>query len=177
MTKPARKHQDAIKPDLGTKERRAKGDVRITDALARSERKAQARSPLDRLKDSGKIDDALHQAGQKYAEHVHYAGLAGVARTADLLATGGGSGCTYGMAATEFQAHHRKEYRKAVQALGKWRASQFQAFVCGDCSLEKVGNLMGETNKHQAIAAAREMIIGKLHLLVDLWGMRAQDSA
>jgi hypothetical protein len=169
----ARKRKPQVEAiDYGTKERRAKGDVIVNDTPSRTERRgAVVCPPLDRLRNSGRIDDALHRAGEKYLEHRYNAGQSGVARTANLQGVGGGGDCNYGMAATEWQAHHLQEFRKAVQALGKWNSVAFEMFIIDECSLETVGRFMGERDKKVQIATARTMVEAKLARLADLWGL------
>lgn len=169
MTKPARK--EPVRNDGPTKERRSKGDVGHND-LPRSVRIYSVATPLDRLLRTGGIEKAHHQAGKRYAEHCHHAGLTGTPKSADLNAVGGGSDCTYGMAANEFQANHRLEYRNACRIIGKWRSAAFEDIVVHDTPLEDTGYTMGQTNKKQAIAAAREMLLGKLEALAVHWGYK-----
>lgn len=174
MTKPAK--QQPNRNDGPTKERKAKGDT-VYAGLGKSDRVYSAVTPLDRMLKAGWIDRPMHEAGKRYARHVYESGIAGVPKSANLDGAAGGGDCTYGMAANEHQAFHRQEYRKAVQAVGSWRCAAFQLFVCHDCPLEEVGYRMGETNKKQAVAAAREMIKGKLFTLAVLWGLKMDNAA
>jgi hypothetical protein len=166
MTKPARK-PEPIRADIGTKERRARGDVRVS-GVGKSERKAEVISPLQRMRNAGYICTGLHEAGKRYARHRHYAGLSGHPKSADLLATGGGTG---GMSEGEAAAYHWAEYGQASKTVGKWRSRPFEALVCDDEPLEAVGRMMGETNKPQAVAVARFMVRERLCWLCDLWGI------
>ena len=166
--------QPATEPAMApTAERiaQAGGGVVHGDDPRAGQRLYSVRSTVDRMLDKGAIDAAMHQAAQRYAGHWYAAGVAGVPPTVDLNRTSGGGVNTYGMAASEVQAYHREQYRQAVQTVGKWRYVAFEAVVCHGETLESVGRGMGEQNTAQAIAAAREMVKGKLHALACMWGL------
>jgi hypothetical protein len=61
----------------------------------------------------------LLEAGKRYYEHWYLAGLNGLGAI-DLTRAGGGDGSpACGMPTTEAAAHHRREFRAALDALGK----------------------------------------------------------
>ena len=155
-----------------TEERQRRGDITKADkSRKKSEHIYSVVSPLDRLLRQGVIDTGQHTAGQRFAKHHYYAGLTEHMGSVDLNAVRGASETSYGMPTSEFMADQRREYRDAIQAIGSWRSTAFQLFVCGDCSLEETGYRMGLTNRVQAVAAAREMVCGKLAMLCELWGI------
>lgn len=169
-----RARSDIVRP---TRERRRKGDVGKNNKPSDAEAIYSVSTPLDRLYEAGHIDEPQHTAGQRFARHVHHAGLSGAPRTADLNAVSGGAENTYGMASSEAQAHHRQEYRRAMECIGKWRSAAFLAFVVDGDALEKVGRQMGETNKAQAVAAAREMVKDRLTRLAEMWAPKKRRRA
>ena len=75
------------------------------------------------------------------------------------------------MARTENQVFHRRQYREAVQALGKTRAYVLDCSICREILLEKVGYALGWTSRAQAYAAAAEQMKNALDELCRLWGV------
>ena len=127
-------------------------------------------SPLERAHLRKAVSQAQYDAGVKYRLHWHHAGLAGNMGSADMNRVfGGETWC--GMPKSEFEAHHRQQYRRAVQTLGKSTAKLLDDLVCHETSIETVGYSLGWGSKPQAIAAAMERLRMGLDQLCTLWGM------
>ena len=75
------------------------------------------------------------------------------------------------MARSEKQAHHRDQYRKAVEALGYRSRATIENVVCAEQSLVAAGLALGWDSKPQAIAAATEMLRDAGYRLARLWGI------
>ena len=110
-------------------------------------------------------------AGVKYRLHWHRGGLEAGIRTVDFNRTGGGPNGLAGMPATEDQVHHRRQWRQANDWIGQRGQIVLETVGCEDDSLEQAGYKLGEKNKPQAIAAARQILLGALDKLCDEWGI------
>jgi hypothetical protein len=129
-------------------------------------------NPLDRALRKGIISGAEHSALSKYHHHWHHAGLESGVGSADLNRVfASDPGSMSGMAKTEAQAHHRKQWRDARAALGHRAGIVIDNIVCAGHSLETAGFSIGWTNKPQAIAAATEMLRDAGYRLAKLWGI------
>jgi hypothetical protein len=128
--------------------------------------------PLDRMFARQAITGAEYAALQKYHHHWHCAGLEMSLVSADLNRVfASDPGSLSGMAKTEAQAHHRKQWRDARAALGLRVAIIVDSVACAGNSLEVAGYAVGWRSKPQAIAAATEMLRDGGYRLARLWGI------
>jgi hypothetical protein len=128
--------------------------------------------PLDRMFARQAITGAEYAALQKYHHHWHHAGLEMSLVSADLNRVfASDPGSLSGMAKTEAQAHHRKQWRDARASLGLRTGIVVDNVVCAGHSLEVAGFSIGWSNKPQAIAAATEAIRDAGYRLAKLWGI------
>lgn len=128
--------------------------------------------PLDRMFARNAITGAEYAALQKYHHHWHRAGLEMSLVSADLNRVFASDPASLsGMAKTEAQAHHRKQYRDARAALGHHTGIVVDNVVCAGHSMEVAGFSIGWTNKPQAIAAATERLRDAGYRLAKLWGI------
>lgn len=128
--------------------------------------------PLARMMQRDAIDPTEYAALQKYKHHWNSGGLESSPQSVDLnrifsMDPGGMSG----MAKTEGQAHHRQQYRKAREHLGSRQVILIDRVVLEDWTLEAAGATLGWRNRHQAVAAATEMIRDAGYRLARLWGI------
>jgi hypothetical protein len=138
-------------------------------------------SPLDRLysrltKRAGRRDEeelrAEYIALQKYRNHWFAAGLQSALGSADLnriFASDPGS--MSGMAKTEKQAHHRKEWRAAGTCLGHKPGIVVDNVVCAETSLEIAGWSIGYNSRTTAIVHAERILRESGRKLASLWGI------
>jgi len=128
--------------------------------------------PLDRMFARQAITGAEYAALQKYHHHWHHAGLEMSLVSADLNRVfASDPGALSGMAKTEAQAHHRKQWRDARKVLGLRVAIIVDSVACAGNSLEVAGYAVGWRSKPQAIAAATEMLRDGGYRLSKLWGI------
>ncbi len=90
-------------------------------------------TPLDRYLSRRSIDERQHKAGERLRSDWYTAGLE-PHTTANLLGSGGGGECAYGMARNEAQAIARESYRSALKALGIRLAPVLVVVCCEDRS-------------------------------------------
>jgi len=129
-------------------------------------------SPLDRAHKKGIISGAEHSALQKYRHHWYHAGQAPTISSLDLdRIFSGGEGGPAGMPKSEGQVFHRQCWRQAQACLGLRSSAIVDRFVCREENLEVCGNLIGWTNKPQAIAGAAELVKDAGYRLAKLWGI------
>ena len=128
--------------------------------------------PLDRMFARDAISGAEYAALQKYHHHWHHAGLEMGMGSVDLNRVfASDPGAFSGMAKTEAQAHHRKQWRDARALLGHRVGIVVDNVVCAGNSLEVAGFGVGWRSKPQAIAAATEMLRDGGYRLAKLWGI------
>jgi hypothetical protein len=128
--------------------------------------------PVSRMFNRKVITGAEYSALQKYHHHWHCAGLDMGVGTVDLnriFSTDPGS--MSGMAKTEAQAHHRREWRGARGLLGHRTGIVVDSVVCEGNTLQDAGSAIGWGSKPQAIAAATEAIRDAGYRLAKLWGI------
>lgn len=129
-------------------------------------------SPLDRMLNRDAITGSEYAALQKYHHHWHHAGLEATCGSVDLNRVFASEpGSLSGMAKTEAQAHHRKQWRDARALLGHRSGIVVDNVVCAGHTLEAAGWSVGWTSKPQAIAAATEMLRDAGYRLAKMWGM------
>lgn len=127
-------------------------------------------APLERLHGAKRLTDAQYNAATKFRHHWHNAGLAERYAVQNFMGVGGGTGWDM-MPASEFQAHHRDQYRKAVQTLGLKLSMVVEDIVCREIDLFSVGKKLNWMNEVQARAAVTELLRLALDKLADEWGM------
>jgi len=129
-------------------------------------------TPLDRMFNRDAIGGVEYAALQKYKHHWHHAGLEAGMGSVDLNRIfSSDPGSMSGMAKTEAQAHHRKQWRTAREHIGNRIAQIVDRVVCAEDTVENAGYRMGWRNKPQAIAAATEMLRDAGYRLAKLWGI------
>jgi len=157
-----------------TPERLAKaGDDVIRTVGAEGDRVVVMRdAPLDRMYSRHAIDPVEYQALQKLKLHWHCSGMPGAIRSADLnrVFAADLSAMSH-MAASEAQAHHRQQWRKAEAALSPRARIVVERVVCREQTLEFAGYALGAQSKPQATAAASELLRDAGYRLATLWGM------
>jgi len=150
----------------------AQGHVSIGDDQQGHRTYTMRDSPLDRAHKKGIISGAEHSALQKYRHHWYHAGQAPTISSLDLdRIFSGGEGGPAGMPKSEGQVFHRQRWREAQQCLGLRSSAVVDRFVCQEENLEMCGNLIGWTNKPQAIAGAAELVKDAGYRLAKLWGV------
>jgi hypothetical protein len=108
----------------------------------------------------------------KYRHHWHAAGLQDSIGSADLnriFASDPGS--MSGMAKTERQAHHRKQYREAREDIGHKPGIVVDNVVCAETSLEVAGWSIGYNSRTQARDKAEAILRECGQKLAKLWGV------
>ena len=129
-------------------------------------------SPLDRAHKKGIISGAEHSALQKYRHHWYHAGQASTIGSIDLdRVFSAEPSKRAGMPMSEGQVYHGQKWREAQQCLGMRSSAIVDRFVCQEENLELCGNLIGWTNKPQAIAGAAELVKDAGYRLAKLWGI------
>ncbi len=129
-------------------------------------------APLDRMYSRHAIDPVEYQALQKLKLHWHCSGMPGAIRSADLnrvFATD--LAAMSHMAASEAQAHHRQQWRRAQALLGPRALIVVERVVCREQTIEHAGYAIGMSTKHRANAAASELLRDAGYRLATLWGM------
>ena len=168
MAKPKRKDQPTQITIPPTPERMAKAEGYIH---ASKDGPFTVRdAPLERLHGSKRLTDAQYNAATKFRHHWHNAGLAERFAVQNFMGVGGGSGWDM-MPASEYQAHHRDQYRKAVQQLGLKLSMVVEDVVCREMDLFSVGKKLNWLNEVQARAAVTELLRLALDKLAEEWGL------
>lgn len=129
-------------------------------------------SPLDRMLARKAIDPVEYTALRRFHHHWYHAGLIPGVGSVDLnrVFAADPSGMS-GMAKSEAQAHHRRQYREACGLLGRRAQITVDNVVCSEQTLEVAGYGLGWPSKPQAIAAASEMLRDAGFRLAKLWGI------
>ena len=165
----------ATSPDYGpTVERLLKsaGNYTVGDDQQGGRIHTMRDQPLDRMYARQAISGAEYAALQKYHHHWHHAGLEMSLMSADLnriFASDPGS--LSGMAKTEAQAHHRKQWRDARALLGRRAAIVVDSVVCAGNSLEVAGYGVGYSSPYRARGAAAKHIQRAGDILRRFWGI------
>ncbi len=109
---------------------------------------------------------------QRYRHHWHHGGLEASIGSIDLdriFASDPSS--MSGMAKTERQAHHRKQYRDAVELLGWKPHIVVENIVCADTSIEIAGWAVGGNSRTQARDSAERILRESARKLAKHWGI------
>jgi hypothetical protein len=139
-------------------------------------------SPLDRLysrlakqaKSLGSQDGLRREytALTKYRHHWRAAGLQDSIGSADLNRVfASDPGSMSGMAKTEGQAHHRKQYRVARDEIGHQPGIVVDNCVCHENPMEVAGFALGYTSVFRAREAAERMLREAGRQLAGIWGI------
>ena len=175
MTKPARKPD--FKPDLGTKERQAKGDVRITDALAKSERKARAETSVERIANQKDVNGQPRlsaeqvEAARRY--YVCAAAYGFFGRYASMDMAREVFGASHGGDGAEWLEDRKREYIKATDLVSIRYRSAMHAIILRDETLTAAGKMMGGKGE-RAGQVALPVLIDTLDRLAAFFGLSAQ---
>lgn len=116
---------------------------------------------------------AEYVALQKYKHHWHRGGLEPSVGSVDLNRVfASDPGSMSGMAKTEGQAHHRKQYREAVDLLGWKPHIVVENVMCAEISLEQAGWAIGSfTSRTSARDGAERILRESGRKLAKLWGI------
>jgi hypothetical protein len=128
--------------------------------------------PLGRMLARSLITAGEYSALQKYHHHWHCAGLEMGVGTVDLnriFSTDPGS--MSGMAKTEAQAHHRKQWRAARDLIGHKTGIVVDNVICAGTSLEIGGYGIGYSSPFRAREAAMKHIQRAADMLERHWGL------
>lgn len=109
---------------------------------------------------------------QRYKHHWHHAGLESVMGSMDLnriFASDPGS--MSGMAKSERQAHHRKQWREARELLGHKPGIVVDNIVCAETSIEVAGWAIGYNSRTTARDNAERILRESARRLAKLWGI------
>jgi hypothetical protein len=108
----------------------------------------------------------------KYRHHWRSSGLEGALQSADLdrVFASDPAGSSH-MAKTERQAHHRQQYRNAVEKLGWKPHIVVDNVVCAETSLEVAGYSIGCNSRTSARDKAEEILRDCGRKLAKLWGV------
>lgn len=147
-------------------EKGATGTVRLNEA------------PLERLRKRGAISEDQYQAGYRFREIYHNAGLEAHYGSQDLNRIRSTDGPTYGMAASEFMANARGRYRAACDRLIDTSAVLIQVIhdiVCREHPPEEVGRFhLKENGRERAHVAGLTALRLGLDVLAKEFGIVAK---
>ncbi len=108
----------------------------------------------------------------KYHHHWRAAGLQDSIGSADLNRVFASDPSSMsGMAKTEHQAHHRKQYRDAVEHIGWKPHIVVDNVVCAGTSIEQAGWSIGYASRTQARDMAEQSLRDSARKLAKLWGI------
>ena len=170
------RRDDVIEPTLerlqkagDATEKGATGTVRISDA------------PLERLRKRGSITEDQYQAGYRFREIYHNAGLEAHYGSQDLNRIRSTDGPTYGMAASEFMANARKRYRKCVDVLldiNPTMVAIAHDVIVHEVTVEDVGRFqLKENGRQRAHVAGLSVLRVCLDVLAKEFGIVARRAA
>lgn len=128
-------------------------------------------SPLDRMKLRGAISDKRHGALSKYRHHWYHSGMQYPVGSVDLNRVFASDVFSMGcMPKSEGQAHHRRQYREAVQELGQMRSFIVEAVVCRELALHDVGRQFGHKSEWRAREYVHNELTTSADILCKRWG-------
>lgn len=140
-------------------------------------------APLDRLEQRGQLDRDRHrnrvlaEAGRRYFEHWYKSGMSPLAAV-DLGRAQGGGTPSCGMPTSELAAHHRRQYRATVQALGQFFSAVVDPIVLNEQDVAAVGrSISGHRNHGRAVAVAMDRLRGGLTVLAVYFRMLPKGGA
>lgn len=134
-------------------------------------------SPLERMMAKRMLDGKEFEALNKFRIHWWHAGLSGSPQSPDLnrvFASDPTSGA--GMASTERQAHHRKQYRDARAIFEQTTENHKMLIVLDNVlfaeqSLEMAGYAVGCKSRSRAFVRSQELLKKAAQMLIRHWGI------
>jgi hypothetical protein len=127
---------------------------------------------LERLVARKILSGSEYAALQKYHIHWHRAGLESCIGSADLNRVfSSDPGSMSGMAKTEGQAHHRRQWREAREAIGHRSGIVVDNVVSAGWNLESAGHTIGYQSPYRARRATTELLRDAGYRLSRLWGI------
>lgn len=114
-----------------------------------------------------------YTALQRYRHHWHHGGLEGSIGSVDLNRVFASDPSSMsGMPKSERQAHHRQQYRAAVDKLGWKPHIVVENILCAETSLEIAGWSIGSfTSRTSAISGAERILRESGAKLAKMWGI------
>jgi hypothetical protein len=179
MSKAKRKRRlEPTRSIMPTPERMAKSEGYLHIVQSGSETFTTVRdAPIDRLHDRWKskpsdngVNDQRYRAAAKLRLHWHHSGLVERFAAIDPNTVFSRAEASCGMPTSEFMAHHRGQYRRAVQALGMRLSAHVEAIVCRDFEIVEAGRRLGYQDEKQARAAGMIALMIGLDQLAAMWG-------
>jgi hypothetical protein len=128
---------------------------------------------LERLFARRLLSGTEYSALQKYHHHWHCAGLEASLGSVDLNRIfSSDPGSMSGMAKSEAQAHHRRQWREAREIIGHKTGIVVDNVICAGTSLEVAGYGIGYGSPYRAREAAMKHIQRAGDMLERHWGLR-----
>lgn len=119
-----------------------------------------------------KRNGILHEAGIKFRNHWHNAGLTGIGAQDLNKVAGASSGPAWSIPQSQHAADHRAICREAIAYLGAYLAKWVVAIVIEERRPEEVGrNMSSYIDEDTARAIAIECLRAGLTTLADHWGL------
>ena len=186
---PIDREAERRKPDVrgATPERlaRAGTDYEVGDDQQGTRIYVLRDSPLERMFKRKAIDPIEYTALQRFKHHWYHSGLIPSMGSVDLNRIfASDPSNSSGMARSEAQAHHRKQWREAcekinprvpewpeIEMLGHRRLIVVDNVACFENSLEVAGYAIGYKSKFRAIEAASAILRKSGYDLARLWGI------
>lgn len=174
MTRPA--HKEPVRNDLGTPQRRARGDVRITGE-AKSERKARAETSVERIasqkdKDGNpRLDTKQVEAARRYYVCAAAYGVFGRYASMDLAEEVFGS--AHDDDGAEWLEDRKREYIKAKDIISPRYCFAMHQIILRDATLTEAGKLMGGKGD-RAGQVALPVLIDTLDRLAVFFGLTVE---
>lgn len=126
--------------------------------------------PIEELLRRGNINSAEYSVGVKFRHHWYHSGLSEL-QSAEMCRVSVSIPDNWlGMPKTEEQAHHRQQYRKAVECMGR-DAWVVVWLVCHEYPLSRTGMAMGAPYPADGIREATRALKRALGCLCGIWGM------
>jgi hypothetical protein len=173
--KPTRATRIELREPSGpTKERleKAEGFYTIGDDQQGNKIYTVRAAPLERMYSRKVISGPEYAALQKYRLHWYHAGLEASLSSIDLdRVFGSDPSSMSGMAKSEAQAHHRKEWRSARQIMGHKTGIVVDNVICCEWKLEIAGFSIGYRSPYRARLEATNRIREAGYVLSRYWGI------
>lgn len=125
-------------------------------------------SPIDRLRRTGSITEGQHAAGKSYYADWYAAGLAPLGAfdyTRPIV--DGASPKSH----SDYRSSASFRWNAARGAMGSFLAAVVDPVVLSELSLEQAGFGVGVKNRPQAVAVARDRLVGGLDVLAKQYGI------
>ena len=128
--------------------------------------------PLERLWRRSGLEGREYTALQKYRHHWYHSGLLPGVGSVDLNRVfASDPSNSSGMAKSEAQAHHRQQYRQAVQVMGMIATATVDRVVCHEWPLEQAGYKLGYKSPFRARMQAASELRAAGAKLARFWGI------